>query len=409
MTIVGRVPGASGGVRGDVPWDAPPAFPERAATGSPVVAAAFAGNDAPAVPSPGPQLRTAMELDEAERELWRQLRRKRDFEGRVAEKRAQLAEIRDKRRGVSAARAEMAVSVEHLSAELDFARQQRREVEHDIAVLKESNRILQSTSQGDASKCTSAPSDLKRDAKDILAEERTRREALQVQDEQIAHLRSHLERLRTEKASLQQRQQVLFERQRAAEQDRNRLIGALQDDRSGINELRSERIRLWEDRTSMERELTQIAHEVRSSAGADGTGLGSSPGSPGSAVRASRSAWPAGTGSEAVVPATGLSGGVRGDVVWDAPLAFSSASAPPWSSDSGGREGALRPHWTHFESGGAETGGLSGGSGGVFLNSATRPPSFGGALEAPPSADLGDVTEWSGRLRDFRTHSEGPP
>lgn len=64
-------------------------------------------------------------LDEEEQELWRQLRRKRDFEGRVAEKRAQLAELRDRRRAVSTAHAEARASVEQLAGELSFAEERR--------------------------------------------------------------------------------------------------------------------------------------------------------------------------------------------------------------------------------------------------------------------------------------------
>merc|ERR1719174_3185435 len=63
----------------------------------------------------------AVSLDEEERELWRQLRRKSEFELRVAEKRGQLAELRDKRRGVSAAYADAVASIENLTGQVDFA------------------------------------------------------------------------------------------------------------------------------------------------------------------------------------------------------------------------------------------------------------------------------------------------
>eukprot|EP00418_Pyrodinium_bahamense_P079479 CAMPEP_0179069876 /NCGR_PEP_ID=MMETSP0796-20121207/30733_1 /TAXON_ID=73915 /ORGANISM="Pyrodinium bahamense, Strain pbaha01" /LENGTH=269 /DNA_ID=CAMNT_0020766955 /DNA_START=78 /DNA_END=884 /DNA_ORIENTATION=+ len=212
----------------------------------------------------------AVALDEEEKELWRQLRRKRDFEGRVAEKRVQLAELRDRRRGASAAVAEAEASVERLGSELAFARQQEREMEHDIAVLRESNRILQGG--GEPQLGLAGPAEARPEARDVLAEERLQRESMQAQHDQIAHLRAHLERLSAEKAGLQQRQQALFDKQRSAEQDRNRLIGALQDDRSGINDLRFERIRLWEERTAMEREVAQILREVQLSGGEPAAG-----------------------------------------------------------------------------------------------------------------------------------------
>jgi len=80
--------------------------------------------------------------------------------------------------------------------------------------------------------------------------------------EQITHLRAHLERLVAEKATLQQRQQALLEKQHASEQDRNLLLSSLQEERKGINDLRHERLRLWEERHGMEREMTNIVQEA---------------------------------------------------------------------------------------------------------------------------------------------------
>merc|ERR1719382_1246838 len=121
----------------------------------------------------------AAALDEEEQELWRQLRRKRDFEGRVAEKRAQLAELRDKRRTVSSSCAETKASVEHLSQELEFAEEQRRDLEHDIAVLRESNKLLQQALfQHDQQEHRDW------DPQRILAEERKRQESVHLQHEQ---------------------------------------------------------------------------------------------------------------------------------------------------------------------------------------------------------------------------------
>ncbi|CAE8708962.1 unnamed protein product, partial [Polarella glacialis] len=206
-----------------------------------------------------PVSRAAIELDEEEQELWRQLRRKRDFEARIDEKRSLLGELRTQGRGTRAAAAGAAASVEHLDSQVQFARQQVKELEYDLAVLKESNRILQQTFQ---SSTVRKPTDGRRPKEDILSEEKARHESAQAQHEQIEHLRMHIESLRAEKSSFQQRQQALFQKQRAAEQDRNRLLGALQDDRSTVNQMRSERIRLCEERTSLEREVALLAREA---------------------------------------------------------------------------------------------------------------------------------------------------
>jgi len=309
----------------------------------------------------------AVALDEEEQELWRQLRRKRDFESRVAEKRSQLAELRDRRRVVSTAHAEARASVEQLAGELAFAEEQRREIEHDIAVLKESNRILQQAQQQQQPR---APGHGDADAQDILAEEKRRQESAMLQHEQIAHLRAHIEMLRNEKVTLQSRQQAMFEKQRSAEQDRNRLLGTLQDERSAINEVRQERIKLWEERSKMEQEMAQI---VRSASGGAGSPDAASP-----------------MAAPPTVP--GLSGGVRGHVTQDTPQVFAdttsmNAATSPLS--------APRTGWMNFG---------AGGGGGALR----PPPSFGDLVSSSPgvgAANGGGITEWAGRVRDFRSTS----
>eukprot|EP00913_Durusdinium_trenchii_P032818 g30723.t1 len=79
----------------------------------------------------------AQQLDEEERELWRQLRRKRDFEVRILEKRAQIEELQKKRQSVRLAQAQASASVEVLTKEVEFVKSQQRELEHDLAVLKD--------------------------------------------------------------------------------------------------------------------------------------------------------------------------------------------------------------------------------------------------------------------------------
>lgn len=314
----------------------------------------------------------AWELDEEEKELWMQLRRKRDFESRVAEKRAQLEDLRERRRKVSVQHAEVAASVEHLSSEVAFAHEQVKEVEHDIAVLTESNRIVQQTFAQQHIGAMQHGGHGGVDPSAILAEEKNRQESIQLQHEQIAHLRAHLNKLRAEKSDLLRRQQFLFEKQRSAEQDRNRLLGTLQDDRSHINEVRLERIRLWEDRSRMEREMAQIVHEAhQNTSGANGM----RPRDP-------------------QVP--GTDGGVRGHITRDTPEVFSV----PAGRQEEARGSSPHSSWTGF--GGDQTStsvyGMQGGGGGGYPGSiSSSAPTFGG----PPGGG-GGITEWADKLRDFR-------
>jgi len=202
------------------------------------------------------------ELDEEEKELWMQLRRKRDFESRVADKRAQLQDLRDRRRKVASQHAEVAASVDHLTQEVAFALEQEKEVDADIRGLNESNRILQQAHLREIQH-EHLIHHQSMDPSVILAEEKKREEMIQLQQDQINHHRAHLSKLKQEKTDFLRRQQFLFEKQRSAEQDRNRLLGTLQDDRSHINEVRQERIRLWEERSRMEREIAQILQEAQ--------------------------------------------------------------------------------------------------------------------------------------------------
>mmetsp|Transcript_8420 Transcript_8420/g.21561 ORF Transcript_8420/g.21561 Transcript_8420/m.21561 type:complete len:437 (+) Transcript_8420:57-1367(+) len=399
----------------------------------------------------------AVELDEEEKELWKHLRRKRSFQDRVAEKRAQLAELRDARRGVSAGHAEAAASVDRLTAEVAMMKRYEHELVHDVAVLRESNRILQGTFPPRPLPQVKAPT-----LEDAAARDSIKEESAQLQHEQIEHVRGHVSRLLAEKNELQQRQQTLLEKQHAAEQDRNRILSALQDDRKGINEIRAERIRLCEERCLMEREMSQIVQEAYFS--------------PTDAAPANRSRWApppqrhvaasaplaASSGLGALPPATSrgeggaflgfavgeasspmpapVSGGVRVPVSLDTPAAFAQMPAPPGTDGAGGscsrassagRE-AARGHWTRFdgESGaprgpGVATGGggtgashwtrfdagieaQNGPSGGSLARTGSAAPTDGGFESDGGVAAAGaGITEWAGRLRDFRAARGG--
>eukprot|EP00929_Paragymnodinium_shiwhaense_P076165 TRINITY_DN39101_c0_g1_i1.p1 TRINITY_DN39101_c0_g1~~TRINITY_DN39101_c0_g1_i1.p1 ORF type:complete len:452 (+),score=122.35 TRINITY_DN39101_c0_g1_i1:119-1357(+) len=373
----------------------------------------------------------ATALGDEEREMWRQLRRKRDFEDRVAEKRAQLAELRDKRRGISASFAEAAASVDRLTSEVELARRQERELEHDVAVLKESNRILQGafgTPQAimeplNESALSQKPgAEASKNGADVPSAELGHQESGQMLHEQLLHLRGHLERLMAEKQGLQDRQQALFDKQHAAEQDRNRLLSSLQDDRRGINDVRGERIRLWEERCKMEREMAQIVQEAHFG-GLDGEGR--RPDAP----RAVSSTAAVPLTRPVEPPAVPVSGGVRVSVAQDTPICFepppardparphsrSRAASPGRLAAGGGGEGP-RPHWASFDS--------SRGATAPFAAAAPSPqhddgspPVFGSRGDAggygdpgrPPAAGDADgrdgITEWAGRLR--RSRSKG--
>jgi len=356
----------------------------------------------------------AVSLDEEERELWRQLRRKSEFEMRVAEKRAQLAELRDQRRSVSAACADALASIENLQNQLDFARMHEKEIEHDIAVLRESNILLQSAFQAKKMRQEEAAADVKsghlphtlsekerlkirQEAREKASSIELKREQEAVMEyEQITHLRAHLERLVAEKSVLQQRQQALLDKQHSSEQDRNLLLSSLQEERKGINDLRHERLRLWEERHGMEREMTNIVQEAHFRVLQERSTQRYRGGVDPNIIAAEENAHIADPfAQEAVAGKSILLGGVRVPATLDTPAAFSSTAGEIFNSEPSGRkELANRKHWKSFAGDAVQNGSSVVDSGGV---------GFGlSALETPSGHGTG-ITEWAGRMQEYRT------
>lgn len=368
----------------------------------------------------------AVSLDEEERELWRQLRRKSEFELRVAEKRAQLAELRDRRRNVSTAVADAVASVDNLSGQLEFARMQEKEVEHDVAVLRESNRILQTAYQEKKLRQEEGEAEVKSghlphtlteaEKKQIRMQAREKANVLELKREQeavmeyeqITHLRAHLERLVAEKSGLQQRQQALLDKQHASEQDRNLLLSSLQEERKGINDLRHERLRLWEERHNMEREMTTIVQEAHFKVMQERAPQRYRGGVDPNVILAEENAHIMDPfAHEATVGKSVLAGGVRVPATMDTPAAFAPTAGDffTWGEQSRKEPAvAQRKPWTSFAGDAVQRGGGVVDSGGAGfglqgLEAAATGGSAGGA----------GITEWAGRMQEYRSQGSASP
>ena len=91
---------------------------------------------------------------------------------------------------------------------------------------------------------------------DVLAAVAKVREAV-VQDEQeVLELRAQLERVQREKDDLNSMLAVLQEKKRQADQDRNLMLVGLENERAKLVAVRAERLKLWEHRHQLTRELT---------------------------------------------------------------------------------------------------------------------------------------------------------
>jgi len=296
-----------------------------------------------------------------------------------------------------------------------------REMEHDIAVLRESNRILQTAFQERKLRKEEKEFELQhghlphhlsktektairqkaRDQANIIEQKREHEAILEY--EQIAHLRAHLERLVAEKSSLQQRQQALLEKQHAAEQDRNLLLSSLQEERKGINDLRHDRLRLWEDRHCMEQEMTTIVQQAHFRMQKDRVSQRYRGGVDPNIIAAEENAHlPDPFAQDALAGKSVLSGGVRVPATLDTPVVFDSKGGDMFTWKDGRKEApnAVRKHWQSF-SGDAMQRGRSGvvdsAGAGFGITSAMQ------QMEAPTNSG---ITEWAPRLQEYRAHGQ---
>ena len=72
----------------------------------------------------------------------------------------------------------------------------------------------------------------------------------------MLELRAQIDRVQREKIDLQSTLGVLQEKKRQADQDRNLMIVGLENERSKLVSVRAERLKLWEQRHQLTRELT---------------------------------------------------------------------------------------------------------------------------------------------------------
>jgi hypothetical protein len=97
--------------------------------------------------------------------------------------------------------------------------------------------------------------------RDVLSKVRAEKELLQRDQRSIEELRLKLEDVFKEKLNCQVMQQQLLEKQRQSEQDRGLMLTAIEAERGKLSAMRAERIRMWEERSALEREMTDIMQE----------------------------------------------------------------------------------------------------------------------------------------------------
>jgi len=193
---------------------------------------------------------------EERRNLEQHLNRRRDLELKLQESRGQLEALREERRRVETEGSAAQRHAAHLQDELGFVEREVKDAEQDLNSLRESSDM--SRVQRQVPGPYSSPDEERRD---VLSKVRAEKELLQRDQRSIEELRINLEKVFTEKLDAQTLQQAQLEKQRQTEQDRGLMLTAIEAERGKLSAMRAERIRMWEERSALEREMTNILQE----------------------------------------------------------------------------------------------------------------------------------------------------
>jgi len=200
--------------------------------------------------------RLSKEVLEERRNLEQHLGRRRDVEMKLQESRGQLEALREERRRVETESSAAQRHAAHLQDELGFVEREVQDATQDLTSLRESSDMSRAQRQGPAP--YSSPEEERRD---VLSKVRSEKELLERDQQTIEELRMRLEQVFKDKLDAQVLQQSLLEKQRQTEQDRGLMLTAIEAERGNLSAMRAERIRMWEERSGLEREMTNILQE----------------------------------------------------------------------------------------------------------------------------------------------------
>jgi len=202
--------------------------------------------------------RLCHEVMEERAELERQLSRRRDFERQLKEAHASLDGFRDERRQVEKETAMTQRRISHLQDELAFAESEVQQTEQSLAMLRDA------TGTGAAVTSSRGPTpylNAEEERRDVVGKVRVERDLLRRDQAVIEETRMKLETVLRQKVDAQASQQALLEKQRQTEQDRGLMLTAIEGERGKLSAMRAERLRLWEDRSVLEKEMADLAQQ----------------------------------------------------------------------------------------------------------------------------------------------------
>ena len=181
-------------------------------------------------------------LLQEQKEVSEQLGRSRQFRKQMLDGRGRLEALRSEARIVELEMVNQDHEVSRLQDQILHMKTQVGEAEEELDQFRrESGQVSLGTSG------------------DVLIAVAAIREAIGEDEREVAELRAQLERIQREKTDLQSMHSVMLEKKRQADQDRNLLIVGLESDRSKLVTVRADRLKLWEQRHQLTREITSKA------------------------------------------------------------------------------------------------------------------------------------------------------
>eukprot|EP00442_Polarella_glacialis_P019214 CAMPEP_0115098136 /NCGR_PEP_ID=MMETSP0227-20121206/30951_1 /TAXON_ID=89957 /ORGANISM="Polarella glacialis, Strain CCMP 1383" /LENGTH=450 /DNA_ID=CAMNT_0002492627 /DNA_START=124 /DNA_END=1476 /DNA_ORIENTATION=+ len=207
--------------------------------------------------SGGELRRLSNEVLEERRQLERQLAKRRELEQQLRQSRNGIDEVREERRRLDVESAATKCRVAHLQDELVFVGREIQGCEEDLDLLRQAAGL----GKVDNRRGPAPYSNPEEERRDVLSKVRAERELLLKDQRAIEEHRTRLDQIFRQKQESQTLQQALLEKQRQSEQDRGLMLTAIEADRGKFGAMREKRLRLWEDRSELEREMQDLSQE----------------------------------------------------------------------------------------------------------------------------------------------------
>lgn len=202
--------------------------------------------------------RLSREVLAERQQLEQQLAHRRSLEEQLREARGRLDEASELKRKSAVEAAAAQKRIAQMQDELVFVTREVNGAEEDLKSLRQAS----GQEKEPRSRALPAPyTDPEEERRDVLSKVRAERELLMKDQKAIEELREQLSEIFRLKHEAQSQQQALLEQQRQCEQDRSLMLTAIEAERSKLMAARAERLRIWKERSDLEKQLQDVDQE----------------------------------------------------------------------------------------------------------------------------------------------------